>query len=92
MEYSIPVMSILLYITTLLHAGKARVATPVTVGVLVALLPVATPRVQRQLLVILRRVLMLVDPKVGCVVCFVCGTHWVWFYWYCHTFIQMWPV
>jgi hypothetical protein len=31
--------------------------------VLVALLPVATPRVQRQVLLILRRVLMLVDPK-----------------------------
>jgi hypothetical protein len=45
-------------------AGKARVAQATIVGVLVALLPVATPRVQRQVLVVLRRVLMLVDPKL----------------------------
>jgi len=44
-------------------AGKKRVGAPATVAVLVALLPVATPRVQRQVLLILRRVLMLVDPK-----------------------------
>jgi hypothetical protein len=45
------------------EAGKARVGAPGMVGVLVALLPVATPRVQRQVLLILRRVLLLVDPK-----------------------------
>ena len=45
-------------------AGKARVAQPGMVGILVALLPVATPRVQRQVLLILRRVLLMVDPKL----------------------------
>ncbi len=45
-------------------AGRPHVAQPLTVGVLVALLPVATPRVQRQVLLILRRVLLFVNPRV----------------------------